>query len=75
MSSYNQSTGSKLQSDASDVCSDDTSHLKMAVTEWINSCDNLVEQLLSHGKEEHGIGHNITSQLLCPIDYDWDDPE
>ncbi|KAH9955819.1 hypothetical protein BC827DRAFT_1347306 [Russula dissimulans] len=26
-------------------------------------------------KEDHGISNDITGRLLCPIDYDWDDPE
>ncbi len=43
--------------------------------EWINSRDNPVERLSFHGKEECRIGHNITGCLICPIDYDWDDPE
>jgi hypothetical protein len=69
------STGIKLQAGASDARSDDTSRLKMAVAEWINSRDNPVERLSSQGKEERGIGHDITGRLICPIDYDWDDPE
>jgi len=64
-----------LQAGANDAHSDDTSHLKLAVAEWINSRDNPVERLSFYGKEERGIGHNITGRLICPIDYDWDDPE
>jgi hypothetical protein len=31
--------------------------------------------LSSKGKEERGISNDITGRLICPIDYDWDDPE
>lgn len=27
------------------------------------------------GKEERGISNDITGRLICPIEYDWDDPE
>lgn len=64
-----------MQAGAADARSDDTSRLKIAVAEWINSHDDPVERLSSHSKEERGIGHDITGRLLCPIDYDWDDPE
>lgn len=26
-------------------------------------------------KEGRGINNDVTGRLLCPIDYDWDDPE
>jgi len=38
-------------------------------------CDESGERLSSYGKEEHGIGHDITGRLICPIDYNWDDLE
>jgi len=31
--------------------------------------------LSSKGKDERGISNNTTGRLICPIDYDWDDPE
>jgi hypothetical protein len=64
-----------LQAGAGDARSDDTSRLKIAVAEWINMRDESGEQLSSHGKEERGIGHDITGRLICPIDYNWDDLE
>ena len=33
------------------------------------------KRLSSKGKEECGISSDVTGRLLCPIDYDWDDPE
>jgi len=64
-----------LQAGAGDACSDDTSHLKTAVAEWINMRDESGERLSSYGKEERGIGNDITGCLICPIDYNWDDLE
>jgi len=55
--------------------SNNTSRLKTAVAEWINNRNSSGEQLTANGKKEHGIGHDITGQLICPIDYDWDNPK
>jgi hypothetical protein len=55
--------------------SDDTSCLKTTVAEWINMHDESEERLSSYGKEECGIGNDITGHLICPIDYNWDDLE
>jgi len=77
----------KLQSGANDACSNDTSRLTAAITEQLNACKqrNPPEQMTwtvtwpwwisSREKGECGISNNITGGLLCPIDYDWDDPE
>ncbi|KAH9955652.1 hypothetical protein BC827DRAFT_1140968, partial [Russula dissimulans] len=72
----------KLQSGANDACSDDTSRLKAAVADWLNSCRPSFETgtlyarlLCTKVKEDHGISNEITGHLLCPIDYDWDNPE
>jgi hypothetical protein len=66
-----------LQTGANDARSDDTSRLKIAVAEWINSrspsTTNAPSHLSAKGKDERGINHDITGFLLCPIDYDWDD--
>jgi len=66
-----------LQTGANDARSDDTSRLKVVVAEWLNSRSdsNSNPRLSAKRKDEHGINHDITGYLLCPIDYDWDDPE
>jgi hypothetical protein len=66
-----------LQTGANDARSDDTSRLKIVVAEWLNrrSDSNSNARLSAKGKDERGINHDITGYLLCPIDYDWDDPE
>jgi hypothetical protein len=63
-----------LQSGANDARSDDTGRLKVAIAEWINNRDRSGERLTANGKEERGIGHDATGRLICPIDYDWDNP-
>lgn len=37
-----------------------------------SNCNTLI--LSPKGKEERGISNDITGRLICPIDYDWDDP-
>jgi hypothetical protein len=67
-----------LQVGANDARSDDTSRLKIAVAEWLNSRSSSPftshARLSAKGKDERGINNDITGRLLCPIDYDWDDP-
>ncbi|KAN0116023.1 hypothetical protein V8E52_006329 [Russula decolorans] len=67
-----------LQTGANDARSDDTSRLKIVVAEWLNSrspsTSNTPNYLSAKGKGERGINHDLTGYLLCPIDYDWDDP-
>jgi hypothetical protein len=68
----------KLQSGANDARSDDTSKLKTAIADWLNArepSDIVPTRLSSRGKEERGICNDVTGRLLCPIDYDWDNPQ
>ena len=62
----------KLQSGANDTHSDDTSRLKVAVAEWLNSHMSSGTRLSARAKEERGINNDVTGRLLCPIDFDWD---
>lgn len=58
-----------------DARSDDTSRLKIAVAEWLNSRTETITRLSAKGKDERGLDHDVTGRLICPIDYDWDDLE
>lgn len=40
-----------------------------------SDCDTPSLKLSLRGKEDRGISNGITGRLICPIDYDWDDPE
>jgi hypothetical protein len=64
-----------LQTGANDARSDNTSRLKIAVADWLNSRPDSTSnsRLSAKGKDERGINHDITGFLLCPIDYNWDD--
>jgi hypothetical protein len=69
-----------LQSGANDARSDDTSRLKIAVAEWLNSRDpynaSLGEaRIPTKEKEGRGMGNDCTGRLLCPIEHDWDNPK
>jgi len=76
-------TLNKLQAGANNARSDDTARLKVAIAEWLNSrtppspreVTSYNTRLSTRGKEERGISNDITGRLLCPIDYNWDDPE
>ena len=65
---------------ANDAHSDDTSRLKVAVGHWVNasiqeSSTNDTSNLLDPTTQERrGINNDVTGRLLCPINYDWDDP-
>ena len=65
----------KLQAGANDACSDDTSWLKVAIAEWLNSSTSSNVRISAKVKEEHGIFNDVMGCLLCPINYDWDNPE
>ncbi|KAF8955095.1 hypothetical protein BDZ97DRAFT_1620698, partial [Flammula alnicola] len=65
-----------LQAGANDARSDDTSKLKVVVADWLNKripAPNPPLAVLD--RQNRGIGNDVTGRLLCPIDYDWDDPE
>jgi hypothetical protein len=66
-----------LQIGANDARSDDTGRLKSAIAEWLNSRPDFGSnpRLSAKGKDECGISHDITGFLLCPIDFDWNDPQ
>ncbi|KIM63114.1 hypothetical protein SCLCIDRAFT_83824, partial [Scleroderma citrinum Foug A] len=53
---------------------DDANSLKISVANWLNEASPCPEPLLSTtDKSGRGFYHNATSQLLCPVDYDWFD--
>ena len=70
----------KFQSGANDARSDDTSRLKMSIADWLNSRPNpngvltYDTRLSTKSKEGRGISNDVTGRLLCPIDFDWDNP-
>jgi hypothetical protein len=72
----------KLASGANDARSDDTSRLKVAVAEWLNSrswnsaeSDAMSTRLSAKGKEDRGYSNDVTGRLLCPVIFEWDNLE
>jgi hypothetical protein len=73
-------TSNQLHARANDACSDDTCRIKIAIADWLNGRTPLNPEapkitLSNRVKEDRGYPNDITGGLLCPIDYDWDDPE
>ena len=73
-------TSNQLQEGANDARSDNTCRIKVAVADWLNDRTPLNSEapkttLSNQVKEDRGYPNDITGCLLCPIDYDWDDPE
>jgi len=79
----------KLQTGANDARSDDAGRIKVAVANWLNArkpyrseiddsnrnTATPIQVLSPKGKEGRRISNNVTGRLICPIEYDWDDPE
>jgi len=54
---------------------DDASRLKTAVVGWLMGMTPPPEPaLLPYDKSGRGFYNDATSRLLCPVDYDWDNP-
>jgi hypothetical protein len=65
----------KLQAAANDARSDDTSKLKVVIAEWLYHLGGSDPTLPTNVRGECSKYNDITARLLCPIQYDWDDPE
>ena len=62
----------KLKTGADRARADDTNRLKIAIVNWLNNLQERAQPLLiPEDKLKHGFDHDITGQLLCPVDYDW----
>ncbi|KAL4071706.1 hypothetical protein J3A83DRAFT_4188172 [Scleroderma citrinum] len=65
-----------LNTAADSAHGDDTAGLKMVVVDWLMHSKPTPEPALeSHQKEGHDFYHNTTSQLICPVEYDWSNPQ
>ena len=55
---------------------DDTRRLKVLVVGWLMQGTPRPEPPLStEDKTGRGFHNDATGRLLCPVDYDWNDPE
>ncbi|KAF8447192.1 hypothetical protein L210DRAFT_3525191 [Boletus edulis BED1] len=65
----------ELQKGADGARGDDANNLKSSVATWLNEQDpSPVPLFIPTQKRGRGFDHDITGQLLCPVDYDWLDP-
>ncbi|KAF8228436.1 hypothetical protein L208DRAFT_1291503, partial [Tricholoma matsutake] len=65
-----------LQKGAGRGQGDDAANLKLAVLSWIAGVLSgpISRPLPPTSKMDQGFEHNDTGRLLCPIDYNWEDP-
>ena len=64
----------QLRKGASGARRDDAANMKPAVVSWLTELlGNPVVPLTPNNKSERGFEHDLTGQLLCPMEYDWDD--
>lgn len=62
----------KLRKGAEGARGDDANSLKAAVVNWLNEVSPCpTPSLNTTDKSERGFYHDVTGQLLCPVDYDW----
>ncbi|KIK14018.1 hypothetical protein PISMIDRAFT_17583 [Pisolithus microcarpus 441] len=66
----------ELNKGADGACGDDAAGLKIAVVEWLMSGQPTPELALEPWhKTGRGFYHDATTQLICPVDYDWSNPK
>ncbi|KIM66095.1 hypothetical protein SCLCIDRAFT_22310 [Scleroderma citrinum Foug A] len=65
-----------LLAGADSACGNDASRLKTAVVSWLMSMTPPPQPaLLPYDKTGRGFYNDATARLLCPVDYDWDNPQ
>ncbi|KAF8429427.1 hypothetical protein L210DRAFT_3652070 [Boletus edulis BED1] len=64
----------QLQEGADGARGDDAATLKVSAMQWLNEHQPVPNPPLNiRQKEGRGFYHDLTGQLLCPVDYDWAD--
>jgi hypothetical protein len=65
----------ELRKGAAGARGDDAANLKPSIVSWIvDFFGNMAVPLSPTSKSDRGFEHDITGQLLCPVDFDWSDP-
>ena len=62
-----------VQKGANDAHGNDVLSVREAVANWLNKAHPTHSPLDISSRGNHGIKHEMTGQLLCPIEYDWTD--
>lgn len=66
---------SQLNTAANNARGDDVHRLKEIIIDWIRGMESLQPLLSKQDRSGRWLHHNVTARLLCPITYNWDDPE
>lgn len=68
--------GTQLEARADTARGDDISKIKSSVAEWLNASPYNCDPPLSfHERKGRGFDNKVTGRALCPIEYDYDNPE
>ena len=66
----------QLQTGANNARSDDLNRIRDYLANWLNQSQLRPSPPLAKDKRDNrGICHDVTGHLLCPAEFDWDDPE
>ncbi|KAF9045028.1 hypothetical protein BJ165DRAFT_1527958 [Panaeolus papilionaceus] len=63
----------QLQKGANDARSDDLRRIKEELANWLNESFTPTVAFSIKSRANRGLHNDITGQLLCPIEHDWDD--
>ncbi|KAJ3504855.1 hypothetical protein NMY22_g17779 [Coprinellus aureogranulatus] len=56
--------------------SDDTKSIKVAIVDWITPTNQVLSPPIQRNvKTDRGFHHPRTGELLCPVNYNWSDPQ
>ena len=65
----------KLTDGADSARADDASVLKTIIVGWLTEVEAPNPRLSPYDKLGHGFHSGSTERLLCPVEYDWENPE
>ena len=65
----------KLMDGADSARADDASVLKTIIVNWLTEVEAPNPRLSPYDKLGHGFHSGSTGRLLCPVEYDWENPE
>ena len=66
----------QLQTGANNAHSNDLNRIRDYLANWLNQSQlRPSPPLAKDNRDNRGICHDVTGHLLCPAEFDWDDPE
>ena len=65
----------KLMDGADSARADDASVLKTTIVNWLTEVEAPNPRLSPYNKSGRGFHSDSTGRLLCPVEYDWENPE